>query len=243
MAISLKDISRNALKPPRIIIYGPEGIGKTTLCKNTESPVFIQTEDGLVDENIPAFPIAKTLSDVLDALESLGTEQHDYKTVVIESLDWLEPLIWKSTCDRIKVGSIEAPGYGKGYVEADKEWRLFVDYVNGIRDAGMMVIMTAHAAITRVEDPIHPPYDTYTFKLHKRAVGIIKEFADVIGFCNLKTYIQTEDVGFSEKRNRAVSTGERVAHFVASPAYTAKTRYTMPDVLPMDWQEIRKYLP
>ena len=241
--IDLNSIQKNIAKPARIIIYGSEGIGKTTFCTCAPSPIFVQTEGGLVNETIPAFPIAASFEDVLEALEALGNNAHEYKTVVIESLDWLEPLIWAATCKRLVVPSIESPGYGKGYVEADTEWHRFFSYVSAVRDMGMTVIMTAHSAVVRVEDPIHPAYDTHTLKLHKRASAMAKEFSDIIGFCSLKTLLKTEDEAFGSKRNRAISTGERIIHLSGSPAYSAKNRYGMPDTLPLVWNELETYLP
>lgn len=244
MSIDLKSISKNSPKPPRIIIYGSSGIGKTTFAAQSKDPIFILTEDGLGDLQVPKFPLATSFEDVLEALATLGKEEHEFKTVVIDSLDWLEPLVWAATCKRLGVQSIESPGYGKGYVESATEWRDFFKYVTALRDfKGMTIVMIAHGTITRVEDPEHPAYDTHTLKLHKRAAAIAEEYSDVVGFASLKTLLKSEDSGFGEKRNRAISTGERVLHLSGSAAYTAKNRYSMPDVVPLDWAEFEKYLP
>ena len=252
MSIDLKSIGKNSPKPARIIIYGPLGIGKTTFAANSPNPIFIITEDGLGDIDVPALPqdenhkprAAVSFDEVLECLEALGTQEHDYKTVVIDGLDWLEPLIWAATCKRLGVTSIESPGYGKGYVESATEWREFFNYITSLRDyKGMTIIMLAHGAVTRVEDPEHPAYDTNDLKLHKRAMGIAGEYADVVGFAALKTLLKTEDSGFGEKRTRAISTGEHVLYLVGSAAHTAKNRYHMPEVIPLDWEEFEKYLP
>lgn len=244
MAFDLKSISRNSAKPPRIIIYGPAGIGKTTFGCCAPNPIVIQTEDGLGEIDAEAFPLATSYDDVMSAIYTLKTEEHGYQTLVVDSLDWLEPLVWKAVCERLKVASIEAPGYGKGYVEASREWRDFFAALTDLRDSrGMTIIMTAHSAVVHIEDPVHPAYDSHDLKLHKRATGIASEFSDVIGFCSMKTMLTTESAGFGEKRNRAITTGERIIHLVGSPAYTAKNRYGMPDVCPLDWTEFSNYLP
>ncbi|MCK9592822.1 MAG: ATP-binding protein [Methanoregula sp.] len=242
--ISLKDIQRASIKPPRIIVYGDAGIGKTTFAAGAPAPVVILTEDGLGVLDVPNFPLATSLDDVLEALQSLAEEEHDFKTVVVDSLDWLEPLIWNATCKRLGVSSIEAPGYGKGYVEASTEWRKFFSYVTALRDEkGMIIIMTAHSVIMHVEDPIHPAYDMHDMKLHKRGAAIAEEYSDIIGFCSLKTLLTSEDAGFGGKRTRAISTGERIINLSANPSYNAKNRYGMPETLPLVWSEFEQHIP
>ena len=246
-------------KPARLIIYGPSGIGKTTLpigydgMRGSDAPVFVLTEDGLGDLVVPVIgpetesdepSICKSFEDVLEALVFLGTEEHDFKTVVIDSLDWLEPLIWNATCRRLGVSSIEAPGYGKGYVEAGREWYQFFEYLTALRDSKQMtVVLLAHSQIIRVEDPQHPAYDMHGLKLHKRAAALSAEYADVIGFASTKTFTTTEEAGFGQKRTRAVSTGERVLHLVGSAAYVAKNRYHMPDSVNLTWESLAEFLP
>jgi hypothetical protein len=242
--IDLKSISKNIPKPPRITIYGPSGIGKTTFAASAPEPIFILTEDGLGDIEAPHFPLATTFEEVLEALATLGKEEHTFKTVVIDSLDWLEPLVWNATCKRLGVTSIEAPGYGKGYVESSIEWKQFFQYVTALRDfKNMNVIMIAHGAIVRVEDPVHPAFDMHCLKLHKRAGAIAEEYSDIVGFAAMKTLLTTETAGFGEKRNRAISTGEHILYLSGTPAFMAKNRYHMPDSVSLDWMEFAKYLP
>ncbi len=242
--IDLKSISKNSPKPPRITIYGPSGIGKTTFAASAPSPIFILTEDGLGDIEVPAFPLATSYDDVIGALSTLGKEDHKFKTVVIDSLDWLEPLVWAATCKRLGVASIESPGYGKGYVEASIEWKEFFQFVTALRDfKNMNVIMIAHGAIVRVEDPVHPAFDMHCLKLHKRAGALAEEYSDIVGFAAMKTVLTTESSGFGEKRNRAISTGEHILYLSGTPAFMAKNRFHMPDNVSLDWEEFSKYLP
>jgi len=244
MAISLKNLEKNTPKPPRVTIHGGPGIGKTTFGAMAESPVFIQTEDGLGTLDVPTFPLAKSFDDVLEALAALAEEDHKYKTVVIDSLDWLEPLIWTATCNRIGVSSIEAAGYGKGYTEALTEWRQFFDSVTYLRDEkAMTIIMIAHSQITRIEDPEHPAYDSHGLKLHKRAAALTDEYSDIIGFASLDKIVKTEDAGFNQKRTRAIDTGEHVLHLIGSAAFTAKNRYQMPAKIPLDYEQFENNLP
>lgn len=245
MSFSLASISKNIAKPPRIIIHGDAGCGKTTFGACSPNPIFIQTEDGLGNLDAKSFPIATSYEDVMSALQSLYTEQHDFQTLVVDSLDWLEPLIWKHVCNTwadkkgnpSRLASIEDAGYGRGYVEALGYWRQFYDGITALRDARhMTIIMIAHSQVVHVEDPTMPAYDSHDLKLHKRASAIAEEYADVILFAAMQTNTITEDVGFNNKRVRATSTGERIMHTVGQPAFTAKNRYSLPSPLPLSWE-------
>lgn len=254
VVIDLNKISKkNAPKEPRVIIYGPEGIGKSTFGAMADKPIFILTEDGLGDIDAPAIPqdengkprSANSFNEVMDCIQTLATTEHDYKTVVIDTLDWLEPLIWKATCKRLKVESIEEPGYGRGYVETMQEWQEFFDAVTYLRDTkNMTVIMIAHSTISKIEDPMHSAYDKNCLKLHKRAAAKAAEYADVIGFCELKTMTRSEKSGFDKTRNIAMSTGERILRVSPTAGCVAKKRYRdMPDEMPLDYTEFEKYIP
>lgn len=244
MAISLASIQRNRPKPPRIIIHGEPGVGKTTFAACAPSPIFVQTEDGLGNLDVPSFPLATSFDDVMEALGSLYTEAHTFRTLVVDSLDWLEPLVWQKVCQQHNVPSIETLGYGKGYVEALGWWRQFFEGVTALRDhKSMTIIMVAHSQIVRVEDPALPAYDSRDLKLHKRAAAVAEEFADIILYAAIQTNTVTEDVGFNNKRIRATTTGERIAHTVGQPAFLAKNRYNLPSPLPLAWDAIAAYLP
>ncbi len=226
MAVSLKNISKSEVKPPRMIIYGESGVGKTTFACSAPKPIVIQTEDGLGVLDVDCFPKATSFREVMESLTALGAEEHSYKTVVIDSLDWLEPLVWSETCRRLGVDSIEAPGYGRGYVEASNVWLEFFSLITDLRDyKKMIVIMTAHSQIVRVEAPEHPPYDRYGLKLHKRASALAEEYSDILGFASSKILTKVDDPKAKKQRVRAIDGMERILHVTTCPAYAAKNRY------------------
>ena len=125
--MSLSNIRmKTKLKPPRIVLFGSSGVGKTSFAASMNKPIFICTEDGLGKIEVPHFPLAKSFEDVMENLQSLINNENDYKTLVIDSLDWLEPLVWDKACQDNNWKSIEQPGYGKGYVETLKYWRIYI---------------------------------------------------------------------------------------------------------------------
>lgn len=245
MAMSLNQLTRvNTPKAPRILIHGVAGVGKTTFASEANKPVFIQTEDGLGTLAANHFPLARNFEAVMDSLAALYTEEHDFKTVVIDSADWLEPLIWGKACRDNGWGSIEDAGYGKGYVAALSLWRQYIDGLNALRDdRGMTVVQIAHTDIKRFDSPEHDPYDRYVIKLHTRAAALLQEHSDVVLFANYRISTVKADVGFNKKVNRALGSGERVIHTAERPAFLAKNRYGLPETIALDWQVFAQAMP
>ena len=245
MAISLAQLNRAGTpKPPRVLIHGVAGVGKTTFAGQANKPVFIQTEDGLGTNSAANFPLSRTFDEVMEALAALYTEQHDFATVVIDSVDWLEPLVWAKACRDNGWNSIEDAGYGKGYVAALNLWRQYIDGLNALRDdRGMTVVQIAHTDIKRFDSPEHDPYDRYVIKLHARAAALLQEHSDVVLFANYRISTVKADVGFNKKVSRAVGSGERVIHTVERPAFLAKNRYDLPDTLSLEWPAFAQAMP
>ena len=245
MAISLASLQTSStLRPPRILMHGVHGVGKTTFAAGADAPVVIMTEDGLGMLKVPHFPLATSYAEVAEALDALLNEDHDFGTVVVDSVDWLEPLIWAEACKRNGWASIEAPGFGKGYAEALTIWREYLDRLNALRDRkGMVVIQIAHTDIKRFDSPEHEPYDRYVIKLQARAAALLQEHCDVVLFANYRLSIAKADVGFNKKVARALGSGERVLHTAERPAFLAKNRYGLPDTLPLDWKAFVAAMP
>ena len=138
MALSLSNLVRaKSDKPPRIVIYGVPGIGKTSLAAEFPDPIFIQTEEGAGNLELTSFadrPLSSA-AEVDEAIELLLTGDHGFRTVVLDTLDWFEPMLWAAVCKRNKWDSIEDAGFGKGYVALDADWRYFLGRMNALRDA------------------------------------------------------------------------------------------------------------
>lgn len=222
-------------KPPRILLYSIEGIGKSTFGASAYKPIIIQTEDGLDEIDAPKFPKATSFEDVMASLRLLYTEEHDYKTVVIDTLDWLEPLIWQATCALHGQANIEAFGYGKGYSFAMDQWERLLKALDCLRnDKGMAIILIAHAEVRRFDSPDVEPYDRYQVKLHRSASAKIIEWADAVLFVNYQIFTEKTDVGFNKKVVRGTGGQSRLMYTEERPAYKAKNRYGLPSELPFE---------
>lgn len=229
-------------KPPRLLIYGQEGVGKSSTSAAAPNPVFVQTEDGLGEIDCAKFPLARSFSEVQSALTALRDEPHDFQTVVLDSADWLERLIWDQVCAEFGVRSIEKAdgGFGKGYVHALTHWRKVVSLLDDLRNKrGMIAIIIAHSKVERFEDPENAAYDRYTPRLHKHAASLLSEWVDAVLFATRRFRIQKENAGFSGERGIAspigADGGERILRTVGSPACIAKNRFGLPAEIPLSW--------
>ena len=239
----LKEVQRGRTsRPPRTLLYGVEGIGKSTFGAHAPKPIFVQTEDGLDEINCDRFPLATTFDEVVGALAELRREEHDYESVVIDSLDWLERLVWDKLCAECGVNSIEKVdgGYSKGYTHALTYWREILDHLNALRNArGMVVVLIAHSKVERFEDPESSPYDRYSPRLHKHASALVSEWCDAVLFATRRIRTQSEDAGFNRKRTIAhaigAGGGERILRCVGGPTCVAKNRYGITEELPLSW--------
>jgi hypothetical protein len=240
---SLSRIQRGrAPKPPRLLVYGTEGIGKSTFAAGAPNPVFVPTEDGLDQIDCARFPLATTFEEVITNLTELRTEQHEYESLAVDSLDWLERLIWDRVCSDCGVKNIEKAdgGYGRGYTHALSYWRDIVALLDDLRNTrGMAIILIAHAKVERFEDPESSPYDRYSPRLHKHAAALISEWCDAVLFATRKFRTQTEDAGFNRKRTIAhaigAAGGERILRCVGGPSCIAKNRFGIAEDLPLSW--------
>lgn len=237
MAVDLRKISRNTGdKPPRIFFYAPHGIGKSTFGASAPAPVFIITEDGLGRLSVDHFPLATKFSQVLEALAALYTEEHEFQTVVIDSLDWLALLIEQDISEKYDAKDL---AYGKGAIIAATYWRDILEALNALRnDKGMIVILIAHCQIKRFDSPEVEPFDRYCPKLQERSSALVQEWADCVLFANYRTIVRKDDVGFNQSVARGITTGERLLYTTEKPAYVAKNRYSLPETLPLSWDAL-----
>ena len=225
-------------KPPRIMVYGQEGVGKSTFGASAPGAIFIQTEDGLGEIDCRKFPLARNFGDVVAALTALRDEDHNFRTVVIDSLDWLERLIFDEICREFGVRSIEKAdgGYGKGYVDALVHWRKVISLLDDLRNKrGMMVILVAHTKVERFEDPENTAYDRYAPRLHKHAASLISEWVDAVMFAMKRMRVSKDGDTRAIASPIGADGGERILRTNGSPACVAKNRFGLPSEIPLLW--------
>ena len=244
MAISLASLKKTGTaRPPRIVLYGTHGIGKSTFAAQAPDPVFIQTEEGLDAVSATAFPLCQSFDDILECIGVLASESHDFQTVVLDSADWAEQLIQKRVAQDNNVKTIDAIGYGRGYKAAADYWRQLLDGFDHLRtDKNMQVIMLAHSQVRRFDDPLADPYDRYQLDLHHGSASLVSEWCDIMMFANQQYSTVKSDVGFNQKVTRAVGSGNRVLYTQERPGWQAKSRWPLPDTLPLDYGKFAEAL-
>jgi hypothetical protein len=236
--MDLQQIQRGKVNlPRRTLLYGTAGIGKSSFAAMAERPIFIATEDGLGDIVCDRFPLATKYSDAIAALGALYTEPHEYRTVVIDSLDWLERLIWAKVCQDRNVESIEDVPFAKGYVFALTQWREVLAGLDALRsERGMAVILIAHSHIEKFADPQCDTFDRYVPRLQKHAAALVQQWCDEVLFATYRVHTKTSDEGFGRKRVQGIGTGERIIRTTERPAHVAKNRLNLPDEIPLDYR-------
>lgn len=235
--MSLANVKKGRLETPLcVVLYGPEGIGKSTFAASAPSPIFLGSEDGTSELDVARFPMPSNWAECLEALDELASSEHEHKTVVIDTADWIEPLIHEHVSREGGKQNIEDFGYGKGYALAMDEWRKMLGALDKLRmQRGMHVIILAHSQVKTFRNPAGDDYDRYELKLHGKAAALVKEWPKAVLFANYKTYTREKD-----GRVRGIGDGSRVVYTEHRAAWDAKNRYGLPYEMPLDWSEFEQ---
>ena len=225
------------VEPDLLVIYGPDGVGKSTFAADAPNTLFLGAERGTSNLDVSRLPTPGNLEDVKKSLLSVLNEAHDYKTLAIDSIDWLEQMIWKQICEDCNVKHIELAdgGYGKGFIRSLNIFREITDLTTQIRDKKKMnIIFIAHSQVKSFQDPMQlTGYDRYQLKLHDRAAAHFREYVDCVLFATYETYTKEN----KEKKTRAYGDGSRVLYTERRPAYDAKNRFSLPEMIPLSWDD------
>jgi hypothetical protein len=234
--MSLLDTITKGRRPRYIwaLIYGTDGVGKSTVCSQAPNPIFVGAEKGTEQLDVARFPQVESISELFAQLRTLQTEKHQYQTVVLDSLDWIEPLIWKAVCDEGKVENIEqfGGGYGKGYVRALDLWRTLIKELAALNQS-MHVLLIGHAQIKSFQDPELPSaYDRYQLKINDKAAALMREAADAVLFARF----ETELVRATGAKAKVRGEGKRIMYTESRPGFDAKNRFNLPFCMGLDWK-------
>lgn len=238
--MTMKDVVSGRLDGPRrLLIHGVDGVGKSTFGACAPKPIFLGTEDGTDHLDVARFPTPETWLDCLDAINTLTEDEHGHETLVVDSVDWAEPMLWKHVCTEANVQTIEevGGGYGKGFNVALDGWRVFMAALERMqRKRKMHLILIAHSFIKPFKNPLGDDFDRYILKLNEKAAAVLREWCKGVYFANYETFAVKDKA----KRVRGVSTGARLLHTQRTAAYDAKDRYGLPEEIPLSWDEFEK---
>jgi len=237
MAINLSQLERPSGQRPIICtIFGEGGMGKTTLAALFPKPVFIRTEDGTAslqgNDGVALFPLARSSQDVLDGIEALATQDHDFKTLVIDSVTQLATMIEAEIVaadPKAKSINQAGGGYGAGYNAAAERHRMIREWAGDLAyERQMNVIFIGHADTETMDLPDMDAFNRYTVRLHKKVIPHYTDNVDLVGFIRLKTFVR----GGEGDKKRAISTGEREIICFPQAANVSKNRFNITEPLP-----------
>ena len=224
----------------KVVIYGPEGIGKSTFASRFPDPVFIDTEGSTKDMDVARLPEASSWQMIAEEIEYIRTNPNTCRTIVVDTIDWAERMCVEHICQKHRKNGIEDFGYGNGYVYVAEEFGRFLNKLEEVVKAGVNVVLTAHSQVRKFEQPDEMgAYDRYELKLGKKTSSqtspLVKEWADKLLFANYKTYsVAADDKG---KKFKAQG-GERVLYTSHHSCWDAKNRYGLPDQVPFSYDSI-----
>lgn len=224
----------------KVVIYGPEGIGKSTFASRFPDPVFIDTEGSTKDMDVSRFPKATSWTMLKEQLGYVKADPGVCRTLVIDTVDWAEQLCVEFILNKYQKSGIEEFGYGNGYVYVKEEFGRFLNFLQDIVDAGVNVVLTAHAQMRKFEQPDEMgAYDRYELKLGKKTSSqtspLVKEWSDMLLFANYKTYSVAVD---KDGKKHKAQGGTRTMYTAHHPCWDAKNRYDLPEEVAFDYQSI-----
>ena len=221
----------------KVVIYGAEGIGKSTFASQFPNPLFLDTEGGTSSLNVRRVKCGKDWSYLLSCVDEVIKDPSICKTLVIDTADWTESLCTKFVCEKYRKSNIEEFGFGKGYVYLQDEFSKLLDSLNKLIELGVNTVVIAHGKPRKFELPEEAgQFDRWEMKLTKQVAPLLKEWCDMLLFCNYKTYVVT-----TENNTKKAQGGKRVIYTSHHACWDAKNRYGLEDMLDMDYQNIAEY--
>ncbi len=228
----------------KIVVYGPEGIGKSTFASMFPNPLFIDTEGSTKHMDVARLPKPYCWSILMDDVNHVYKNPHVCDTLIIDTADWAENLCSIDLCANSKKTGIEDFGYGKGYVYLVEEFGKLLNRLEEIVEIGVNVAFTAHAQMRKFEQPDEMgAYDRWEMKLQKKTAPLLKEWADAVFFVNYQTYVVNVDGQGTAKGKNKAQGGRRVMYTSHHPCWDAKNRYNLPPDVDFDFSVIAPFIP
>lgn len=222
-------------KAQKVVLYGVEGIGKSTFAAQFPNPLFIDTEDSTLHMNVKRFDKPTSWQMLLQQIEYVK-QNKPCQTLVIDTIDWAEEICKRHLMAANGWSAIDSEGYGKKYVALAKEIGELLNKLSEVIDVGINVVLTAHAWLRKKEEPDEMgAYDRYELKLEKKTAPIVKEWADMVLFANYKTTIITD----SKTESKKATGGQRMMFTTHRPTWDAKNRVGLPDEVTFDYNHVK----
>lgn len=228
----------------KVVVYGPEGIGKSTFASRFPDPVFIDTEGSTKDMDVARTEPPGSWAMLLEQVTYFITHPELLKTLVIDTADWAEQLCVTDICAKYRKAGIEDFGYGKGYTFLQEEFGKFLNLLTElVEKTGVHVVLNAHAKMRKFEQPDEMgAYDRWEMKLSKGVSPMVKEWTDMLLFCNYKTVVFNVDGQGAQKGKNKAQGGKRMMYTSHHCCWDAKNRYGLPEEAPFDYAVISHIL-
>lgn len=232
---ALASVKKGVLDTPvRVLVYGAEKVGKSTFAAGAPRPIFLGAENGTERLDVERLQ-PSTWAEATDWVEELAVEKHDYKSLVVDPVNWLEPMCWQAVVgDSGQTIEEFGGGFGKGYVAALGHWRSMLLGLEKCWKRGMNIVLVAHSQVKNFQNPEGPAFDRYEIAMNAKAAGILKQWVDAVLFARLETFTKIDP---ATKKAKGYSSGARVLHTQPCAAYDAGARWKLDEEIPLSWDD------
>lgn len=228
----------------KVVIYGPEGIGKSTFASQFPNPLFIDTEGSTKHMDVARLPDPGSWTMLLEQARYVKANPRLCETLVVDTADWAEILCINHICSKFQVNGIEDFRYGKGYIYLAEEFGRLLNLLEEVIQAGVHVAATAHAQMRKFEQPDEMgAYDRWELKLQKKTAPLLKEWADMVLFANYKTHVVNVDNQGAQKGKNKAQGGKRIVYTSHHPCWDAKNRHGLDSEIPFEYKAIAHCIP